>query len=137
MLLNTIRGSFFRRGLEFFRRARTINRRCTCSTIGILFLLAGSAHHAFAEEPDTESKRVLLLYHSLPNNLVYAKTIRAELERQMPGSVELYDAPLLPASNESAEAQYADYLYARFHDQKARPCCSYRRPCDERVPPIS
>jgi hypothetical protein len=120
MLLDTIRESLvvFTRRLEFFRRAPIIARQCICSTIGLLFLLAGSAHHAFAVESDRESKRVLLLYHSFPTNLVYAKTIRAELERQMSGPLELYDAPLMPASNESAEERYADYLDAHFRDHR-------------------
>ena len=80
--------------------------------------MAGSLHHAFAEESDREPKRVLLLYYSFPTNLVYAKTIRAQLERQIPGALELYDAPLMPASNESAEERYADYLDAHFRDHR-------------------
>jgi hypothetical protein len=36
----------------------------------------------------------------------------------MPNSLELYDAPLLPAFDESAEDQYADYLHTRFRDQR-------------------
>jgi signal transduction histidine kinase len=86
--------------------------------VGILFFLVGSAHHAFAEESDREPKRVLLLYHSYATNLLYAKTIRAELERQMSDSIELYDAPLLPASNKGVEDRYADYLHSRFRDQR-------------------
>jgi signal transduction histidine kinase len=78
----------------------------------------GSAHPAFAEESDHEPKRVLLLHHSYATNLVYAKTIRAELERQMSDSLELYDAPLLPGSNEGVEDRYADYLHARFRGQR-------------------
>ncbi len=113
MPLDTIRES-----LAFFRRALIINRRCLCSTLGILFCLVGSTQLASAEESDREHKRVLLLYHSFPTNLVYAKTIRTELERQMPGSLELYDAPLMPASNESAEERYADYLDAHFRDHR-------------------
>jgi hypothetical protein len=113
MLLDTIRES-----LALFRRASIINRRCLWPTIGILFFLVGSAHHALAEQSDREPKRVLLLYHSLPTNLVYAKAIRAELERQMANSLELYDAPLLPASNENAEDRYADYLHAHFRDHR-------------------
>jgi hypothetical protein len=65
-----------------------------------------------------EPKRVLLLYHSFAANLVYAKAIRAELERQKPSSLEIYDAPLLPGSSEGVADRYADYLQARFRDQK-------------------
>jgi hypothetical protein len=89
MLLDTIRKS-----LALIGTATIINRRCICSAIGILLFLVGSAHHAFAKQSDREPKRVLLLYHSLPTNLVYAKNIRAELARRMPDSLELYDAPL-------------------------------------------
>jgi signal transduction histidine kinase len=78
----------------------------------------GSAHPALAEELDHEPKRVLLLYYSRPTNLIYAKTIRAQLERQMSDSLELYDASLLPAANEGVEDRYADYLRARFRDQR-------------------
>jgi signal transduction histidine kinase len=84
--------------------------------MGLLFCLVVSAQLASAEESDRELKRVLLLYHSFPTNLVYAKTIRAELERQI--SIELYDAPLMPASNETAEERYADYLDAHFRDHR-------------------
>jgi hypothetical protein len=78
----------------------------------------GSAHPAFTEQSARDSKRVLLLYYSRPTNLIYAKTIRAELERQMSDSLELYDASLLPATNEDVEGRYADYLRARFRDQR-------------------
>jgi signal transduction histidine kinase len=78
----------------------------------------GSAQPAFAEQSARESKRVLLLYHSFPTNLLYAKTIRAELERRMSDAIELYDAPLLPESSEDVEDRYADYLHARFRDQR-------------------
>ena len=111
MLRDTVRES-----LAFFRRASIIHRRCLCSTIAVLLFLAGAANHAFAQQ--SEPKRVLLLYHSFAPNLISAKSIRAELERQMPDSLELYDAPLLPASNERVEDRYADYLNARFRDQK-------------------
>jgi hypothetical protein len=63
-------------------------------------------------------KRVLLLYHSFTTNLIYAKAIRAELERKTPNSLELYDGPLLPASNDSVQDHYADYLHDRFRDQR-------------------
>ena len=137
MLLDTIRES-----LAFLSRARIINRRCICSTIAILLCFVGSAQLASAEESDGEPKRVLLLYHSLPTNLVYAKTIRAELERQMPDSLEIYDAPLLPASNESAEDRYPDYLHAHFRDQRldlvvaigARATALFRRYRDQVFP---
>ena len=74
----------------------------------------------FAREASmaSETKRVLLLYHSFATNLVYAKAIRAELDRQKPNSLEIYDAPLLPGSSESVADRYADYLQARFGDQK-------------------
>ena len=111
MLLDTTRES-----LAFLKGALIISRRCLCSTMGLLFCLVVSAQLASAEESDRELKRVLLLYHSFPTNLVYAKTIRAELERQI--SIELYDAPLMPASNETAEERYADYLDAHFRDHR-------------------
>jgi hypothetical protein len=50
--------------------------------------------------------------------LVYAKTIRAELDRQTPDFLEIYDAPLLPASDESVQERYAEYLHTRFRDQR-------------------
>src|SRR6516164_7490706 len=84
--------------------------------VGMTFwLLACFAHQASTA---SEPKRVLLLYHSFAINLVHAKAIRAELDRQKPNSLEIYDAPLLPGSSESAVDRYADYLQARFHDQK-------------------
>ena len=91
-------------------------RRRISQTVGMTFwLVACFAHQAsMASEP----KRVLLLYHSFAINLVHAKAIRAELDRQKPNSLEIYDAPLLPGSSASAADRYADYLQARFHDQK-------------------
>jgi len=95
-----------------------MSRRCVCSTAGILFSLAISAHQAFAQGSEREPKRVLLLYQSFATNLVYAKTIRAELDRQTPDFLEIYDAPLLPASDESVQERYAEYLHTRFRDQR-------------------
>jgi hypothetical protein len=91
-------------------------RRRISVTVGMTFwLLACFAHQApMACEP----KRVLLLYHSFATNLVHAKAIRAELDRQMANSLEIYDAPLLPGSDESVAERYADYVQTRFRDQK-------------------
>ena len=75
--------------------------------------MVGSAHHTFAEEP----KWVLLPYHSYPTNLIYAKTIRAELEREMSDSIELYDARYCQRPTKIVEDRYA-YLRVHFRDQR-------------------
>jgi signal transduction histidine kinase len=68
----------------------------------------------------TEPKRVLLLYYAFGGNLVNAKQFRAELEKQSPEVVEIYDAPLMSARpvDEAVVARYADYLQALFPDRK-------------------
>jgi hypothetical protein len=90
------------------------NKSRWAQQLGILFFALIFAHQAFAEEP----KRVLLLYHPFATNLVYAKNIRAQLDQQFHDALEIYDAVLLPASNEIMEDRYADYLHSRFRDQR-------------------
>ena len=82
--------------------------------VGILLFAAASVHPTSAAEP----KRVLLLYHSFAINLIHAKEIRAQLDRQFNDSLEIYDAPLLPPSDDKVEHRYAEYLHARFRDQR-------------------
>jgi hypothetical protein len=69
------------------------------SAVGLLLFAVASAHPAWAAGP----KRVLLLYHSFAINLIHAKEIRAQLDRQSKDSFEIYDAPLLPPSDENVE----------------------------------
>jgi hypothetical protein len=84
------------------------------SAVGLLLFAVASAHPAWAAGP----KRVLLLYHSFAIILIHAKEIRAQLDRQSKDSFEIYDAPLLPPSDENVEDRYAEYLHARFRDQR-------------------
>jgi hypothetical protein len=88
--------------------------RSIWSTFALSLFAVASAHPVWAAAP----KRVLLLYHSFALNLIHAKEIRAQLDRQLNGSLEIYDAPLLPSSDENVEDRYAEYLHARFRDQR-------------------
>ena len=98
------------------------HRRRTVTTAGIIFCLivALACQAAFAAEPKREPKRVLLLYYSFGGNLVNARSIRAELDRQSPEVLEIYDAPYMSVrpADESAAGRYADYLGALLSDQR-------------------
>jgi hypothetical protein len=93
-------------------------RLCTVLQVlctGLVFWIAGTLSGVGR---DATPKRVLLLYHSFAINLIHAREIRAQLDRQPQDFIEIYDAPLLPPSDENVEDRYAEYLYARFRDQR-------------------
>ena len=98
------------------------HRRRIVTTAGIIFCLSVSlaCQAAFAAEPKREPKRVLLLYYSFGGNLVNARSIRAELDRQSPEVLEIYDAPYMSVrpADESAAGRYAGYLGALLPDQR-------------------
>ena len=65
------------------------------------------------------SKRVLLLHPSSGANLLSAMKIRAELERQSPEPLEVYDASLVTGRpvDEIVADRYGDYLSSIFPDR--------------------
>jgi len=92
--------------------------RCVCSTAGfVLFLLTSFAYSATAE-----TKRVMLL-HSFGRDFKpwseYAKSIRAELDRQSPWRLDITDHSLMTArsSDEDPETPFVEYLRALFAKQ--------------------
>jgi signal transduction histidine kinase len=68
----------------------------------------------------TELKRVLLLRYSVGYSDLLARNARAELERQSPSVLQIYDALFTAArvGDENALARYADYLGSLFPDQR-------------------
>lgn len=91
--------------------------------IGTIAALAiASLLGSFADRPAfaADSKRVLLLYYSFGGNFVNARQFRAELERQSPELLEIYDAPLLSTRpvEDAVVGRYADYLHAMLPDKK-------------------
>jgi signal transduction histidine kinase len=86
----------------------------------ILCLLAFLATLAAgATEPKREPKRVLLLHPSSGPNLLYATNIRAELDRQSPEPLEVYDASFMTGrpDDEIVADRYGEYLRALFPDR--------------------
>jgi signal transduction histidine kinase len=70
--------------------------------------------------PADELKRVLLLHPSSGASLLSATKIRAELERQSPEPLEVYDASLVTGRplDEIVADRYGDYLRSIFPDQR-------------------
>jgi signal transduction histidine kinase len=68
----------------------------------------------------TEPKRVLLLRYSVGYSDLLARNARAELERQSPSVLQIYDALFTAArvGDENTLARYADYLGSLFPDQR-------------------
>jgi len=108
--------------LKFSVATKPLQRQRRSALPIVLFILAASA--AFLATPFAgsaalamEPKRVMLL-HSLGPQFgpwsAYAKTIRDELRRRMPGSLDISDHSLVSARNrdESAEIAFVDYLRA-------------------------
>lgn len=83
--------------------------------IGGLLLTFAISIVAYAEPP----KRVLLLHSFGPEfGDLYAKDIRVQLGRQLPGRLELYEEWLVSArfANTNEDAAFANYLRAAFAD---------------------
>jgi His Kinase A (phospho-acceptor) domain len=95
-----------------------INRPYRSPTAAIILCLLASlaCGTALAAEP----KRVLLLHPSSGANLVSATKIRAELDRQSPEPLEVYDASLVTGRpvDEIVADRYGDYLRSVFPDQQ-------------------
>ena len=97
--------------------AMTVHIRRICATAGLVVFLAASlgCQAGFA----AESKRVMLL-HSFGRDFKpwseYAKTIRAELDRQSPWPLDITEHSLVSArfSDENPEAPFVEYLRALF-----------------------
>ena len=94
--------------------------RRICPAAGfVLFLLTSFAYAAAAA---AEPKRVMLL-HSFGRDFKpwseYAKSIRAELDRQSPWRLDITDHSLVSArsSDEDPEAPFVEYLRALFAKQ--------------------
>jgi signal transduction histidine kinase len=91
--------------------------RSICSTAGIIFCLLGS--FACSTAAAAEPKRVMLL-HSFGQDVKpwseYAKAIRAELARQSPWPLDLYEYSLVTArfNDENPEVPFVAYLGALF-----------------------
>jgi signal transduction histidine kinase len=87
------------------------------STIGVVLLCLSLCcpDKGAAAEP----KKVLLL-HSFGANLQNATGIRAELERQWPEPLEIFNASFATArpTDENVASRYADYLRALFANQR-------------------
>jgi len=89
-----------------------------CAYVGAAILLAVTLGGAAAEP-----KRVLLL-HSFGRDFapwnVYAKYIRAELDRQSSEPLDIHEASLTTArfADENPEGPFADYLRATFSDHR-------------------
>jgi hypothetical protein len=96
--------------------------RRVCSAAGIILCLATSfaGQPASATEPKREPKRVLLLHPSSGANLLYATNIRAELDRQSPEPLEVYDSSFMVGrpDDEFVADRYGDYLRALFADHR-------------------
>jgi signal transduction histidine kinase len=96
--------------------------RRVCSAAGIILCLATSfaGQGASATEPKREPKRVLLLHPSSGANLLYATSIRAELDRQSPEPLEVYDSAFMTGrpDDEFVADRYGDYLRALFADHR-------------------
>src|SRR5262245_33705702 len=98
--------------------ARFYPRRI-CSAAGFLFLLTSFTYSAVAA---AETKRVMLL-HSFGRDFKpwseYAKSIRAELDRQSPWRLDITDHSLVSArsSDEDPETPFVQYLRALFAKQ--------------------
>ena len=97
--------------------AMGVHIRRICATAGLVVFLAASlgCQAGFA----AESKRVMLL-HSFGRDFKpwseYAKTIRAELDRQSPWPLDITEHSLVSArfSDENPEAPFVEYLRALF-----------------------
>ena len=97
--------------------AMGVHIRRICATAGLVVFLAASlgCQAGFA----AESKRVMLL-HSFGRDFKpwseYAKTIRAELDRQSPWPLDITEHSLVSArfSDENPEATFVEYLRALF-----------------------
>jgi hypothetical protein len=68
----------------------------------------------------TEPKRILLLRYSVGYSDLLARNARAELERQSPSILQIYDALFTAGrvGDENTLARYADYLGSLFPDQR-------------------
>jgi hypothetical protein len=91
-----------------------------CSAAAFVFLLL--APFACSAAGAAEAKRVMLL-HSFGRDFkpwsAYARSIRAELERQSPWPLDITDHSLVSArsSDEDPERPFVDYLHALFAKQ--------------------
>jgi hypothetical protein len=68
----------------------------------------------------TEPRRVLILRYSVGYSDLLARNVRAELEQQSLGDLQIYDALFTTArvADESAIARYGDYLATLFPEQR-------------------
>jgi signal transduction histidine kinase len=97
--------------------ANRIHMRGKCSTAGIIFCLVAS--FACSTGLAAEPKRVMILHSFGPDVKPwsdYARAIRAELGRQSPWPLELYEHSLVTArfSDEDPEIPFVAYLSALF-----------------------
>lgn len=94
--------------------------RRACLPVGVLLcgLITFAGQAASATEPNRERKQVLLLHPSSGPNLRYATKIRAELDRQSPHPLEIYDTSFVTghSDGEIVSDRYGDYLRAIFPD---------------------
>jgi hypothetical protein len=98
------------------RKDHMIRRQYSFLTAAAIFglLICAGCQSAVGAEP----KRVLLLHPSSGANLLSAIKIQAELQRQSPERLEIYDASLItgrPIDEEIAD-RYGDYLRSTFAD---------------------
>jgi hypothetical protein len=89
---------------------------CCIAAVISCVLACFACRHASAIEP----KRVLLLRYSVGYSDLLARNARAELERQSPSVLQIYDALFTAArvGDENALARYAEYLGTLFPDQR-------------------
>ena len=83
--------------------------------IGAVLLALLASHPLYAQQP----QRVLMLHSFGPQfGDLYARDIRAQLDRQLPGNLELYEQWLVSArfSGSEDDAAFAGYLEALFRD---------------------
>lgn len=108
-----------RRGVRAVQRSRSIaelKRHRAALAFCILVLVAFCSAPAMVQTAAAEPKRVMIL-HSFGQDFrpwsEYARTIRAELTRQSPWPLDIYDHSLLSARmGEDAELPFVNYLGA-------------------------
>ena len=132
-LIGNVQAAYLRIGaVRAGRVARTLRfrlavERAVCACLGAVIFLLPTIGVATAE-----SKRVMLL-HSFGREFKpwseYAKTIRAELNRQSPWPLDITEHSLVTArsSDEDPEAAFVEYLRALFAKRPARPDREHRR----------
>lgn len=105
-----------RRWGESLRRASKPAALAIALIQAMLFTFALTASVAVAAQP----KRLLILHSYAPEfGDNFAKTLRSELNRQMPGQLDLYENWLVSArfASQGEDAAFADYLGALFADR--------------------